>query len=152
MIGFLPVEPISHHGASMPRAQILEEDSTELVGVPAIDPYQLTREFRDLQQRSTQERPDRLVQIDGPGAPREFPLNSLPHRMGRDPHAEIPVRSVHVSHHHLHIKRDGYDIVVSDMESRNGSWLNNTRVHEASLRDGDTLQVGDAIFVYHRGS
>ena len=131
---------------------LTEEDSTEQVGAIDVDPLQLTGEFRDLQPTMPPVRPDRLLQTEGPGAPRELELRGLPKRVGRDPRVEIPVRSSHVSRHHLHIDRDGYDIVVTDMGSRNGAWLNHTRVHQAALRDGDTLQVGDAIFVFYRGS
>jgi len=38
-----------------------------------------------------------------------------------------------------------------DLESRNGSWLNNLRVHSATLREGDIVQIGDAIFVFRAG-
>ena len=129
-----------------------EEASTEHVRAAYVDPLQLTREFRDLQPMTPKARPDRLIQTDGPGAPRELLLHVLPKCVGRDPQVDIPVLSSHVSRQHLRIAREGFDIVVTDLSSRNGAWLNCIRVHHAALRDGDTLQVGDAIFVFYRGS
>jgi len=134
----------------MSRDRFIEEDSTERAGVVLEDP-QPTREFRALRPPPRRERPNRLLQVEGPGAPREIPLTQLPQRIGRDSQAEIRVPSAHVSRHHLQIRREGDDIVCADLESRNGAWLNNTRVHEASLRDGDTLQIGDAVFIFYRG-
>jgi len=131
--------------------RFIEEDSTEQVA-PALEDSQPTREFRALRPPPRRARPDRLIQVEGPGATREISLAALPKSIGRDPTIDICVPSAHVSRHHLQIRRDGDDIVCVDLDSRNGAWLNTIRIHAASLREGDTLQVGDAVFVFYRGS
>ena len=45
----------------------------------------------------------------------------------------IKVSSNAVSRQHLRIARDGTDVVVRDLESRNGTWVNATRVREEGL-------------------
>ena len=135
----------------MSRKPSPDEASTERVAVSP-DLFLPTREFQAIQPPTSPVRPDRLHQLEGPGAPRELSLGRLPQCIGRDPRAEISVASSHVSRHHLQISREGDETVVTDLGSHNGAWLNHIRIHEASLRDGDILQVGDAVFVYYRGS
>ncbi len=110
-----------------------------------------TREFRPLPPALMWRLPDRLEQVDGPGAPRTLPVDAERTTIGRDAEADFVLDSEHVSRLHVQIVRDMGDIICKDLGSRNGLWLNNLRVHAASLREGDTLQVGDALFIFHRG-
>jgi pSer/pThr/pTyr-binding forkhead associated (FHA) protein len=38
-----------------------------------------------------------------------------------------------------------------DLESRNGVYLNGVKVHSALLHDGDNIQLGTVVFVFHEG-
>mgnify|MGYP003350451155 CR=1 FL=1 len=42
---------------------------------------------------------------------------------------------------------EGYELL--DNGSRNGVLLNGLKIHTAVLRDGDVVQVADAVFIYH---
>ena len=96
-------------------------------------------------------RPDRLVQVEGPGAPREVVLGEHPLVLGRADGVGLQLESGHVSRRHAVIRRDGDDLECRDLDSRNGTWLNDLRIHSAVLREGDTLLVGDALFVFRPG-
>lgn len=135
----------------MSRDRFIEEDSTEHTSPVLGDPHP-TSELRRMRTPPRRPRPDRLIQVEGPGAFREISLKALPKYIGRDPSTDICVPSAHVSRQHIQIQRDGEDIVCVDLDSRNGAWLNTTRIHSALLREGDTLEVGDAVFVFYRGS
>jgi pSer/pThr/pTyr-binding forkhead associated (FHA) protein len=53
---------------------------------------------------------------------------------------------------HARLQRLDDEYSVEDLDSRNGVFLNGLRVHSAVLRDGDQLQLGDAVFTYTEGA
>jgi len=110
-----------------------------------------TREFRPVPSTLRRARPDRLLQVDGPGAPRDVVIGGGAIVLGRADDCDVRIDSGHVSRNHAVVRRLGDDIEFRDLDSRNGTWLNDLRVHSATLREGDTLQVGDAIFIFRPG-
>lgn len=99
-----------------------------------------------------QNRPGVLEQIEGPGAPHKFEVGHVYMVIGRSTDASICIVSPSISRRHMALRRVGADLHCEDLESRNGVFLNGIKVHSATLREGDTLQVGDAIFIYHEGA
>lgn len=69
--------------------------------------------------------------------------------LGRDPEAHIKLASKRASRHHATLRLQGMECVLTDNDSRHGILLNGVRVHSAVLRDGDVIQAGDDVFVYH---
>ena len=63
-------------------------------------------------------------------------------RLGRGLAADVPLEDPTVSRRHALIVRRGDDVVLLDDRSRNGTWLNDRRVSEATLADGDVIAVG----------
>ena len=96
-------------------------------------------------------RPPRLELVQGPGAPREFPLISEETVIGRSTQATICIESLLLSRRHAAIRRVGPEIRVVDLESANGVYLNGVRVHSAGLFEGDTLQIGDVLLMFREG-
>jgi DNA-binding NtrC family response regulator len=47
-----------------------------------------------------------------------------------------------VSRVHCEVRPDGDSLHLIDRQSTNGTWVNGARVHEARLKDGDTLVLG----------
>ena len=93
-----------------------------------------------------------LEQIGGPGAPREFELELDELVVGRSLSAHISIDSGLISRQHMSLKRFGVEFTCADLGSANGMFLNGVRAHSAVLRQGDTIQIGDVIFVFHEGS
>ena len=100
--------------------------------------------------RSTS-RPHYLERVDGPGAPRYHELRQPAAVVGRSEQSDIQVDSEGLSRKHLLVTRNGGEFVVEDLDSRNGVFLNGVKIHSATLRDMDTLQLGPVVFVYHEG-
>ncbi len=92
-----------------------------------------------------------LEQIEGPGAPRRYLLELDEVVIGRAREANIPVASKSISRQHCALRRRGPEFECVDLGSANGVFLNGVKAHSVVLRDGDTLRVGDAAFVYHEG-
>jgi pSer/pThr/pTyr-binding forkhead associated (FHA) protein len=100
--------------------------------------------------RSTS-RPHYLELVEGPGAPRYYELRQPAAVVGRSEQSDIQVDSEGLSRKHLLVTRHGGEFVVEDLDSRNGVFLNGVKIHSATLRDMDTLQLGPVVFVYHEG-
>jgi len=96
-------------------------------------------------------RPHVLQQIRGPLSPQIIELHGDHLVVGRSPEVDIRIPSSALSRMHMKLERyqGGYRAV--DLESSNGIYLNEVRIHTATLRDGDTLQLGNAVFIYHEG-
>jgi pSer/pThr/pTyr-binding forkhead associated (FHA) protein len=97
-------------------------------------------------------KPFTLQQVQGPGAPREFLLHLDEVIVGRSLQATISIDGGGVSRQHLSLRRNGPEYTVQDLDSANGVFLNGVKTHSAVLREGDVLQMGDVVFVYHEGS
>jgi pSer/pThr/pTyr-binding forkhead associated (FHA) protein len=96
-------------------------------------------------------RPSVLQQIRGPLAPQVFELEKDVMVVGRADDTDISVPSSALSRRHMRIERHPSGHRVFDLDSANGIYLNEVRVHSAILRDGDALQLGNAVFIYHEG-
>ena len=65
---------------------------------------------------------------------------------------QIRIASAELSRSHMRIARNGPEYVCTDLDSSNGIYLNGVKIHSAVLREGDHLQLGDVIFVFHAGA
>jgi pSer/pThr/pTyr-binding forkhead associated (FHA) protein len=89
--------------------------------------------------------------VKGPGAPKDFKLDLPEIVIGRSLDAQVVIDSTSVSRKHASLRLEEDHYVVSDLDSANGIFVNAERAQRATLADGDSLQVGDAVFVYQRG-
>src|SRR5690349_11050474 len=90
----------------------------------------------------------RLYWIDPADGPREYALEQEPLIIGRDMRNQIVLHAADVSRRHAMIEYDGDQVVINDLHSRNGIWLNGQRVHRAALMDGARIQIGELIFTF----
>jgi sigma-B regulation protein RsbU (phosphoserine phosphatase) len=67
--------------------------------------------------------------------------------IGRNSDCEIPLDVAAVSRRHAAIVRERNEFFIEDLESRNGTFLNDERIfNRATLRDGDQLQICGQTF------
>jgi pSer/pThr/pTyr-binding forkhead associated (FHA) protein len=69
-------------------------------------------------------------------------MNEGPITIGRLPECSIVVEDANVSRRHAEVRRDGPDVVVSDLGSTNGTRVNGAQVRTRRLNDGDEITVG----------
>lgn len=70
------------------------------------------------------------------------------HLIGRDPHGAIWIDSNLVSRRHATITVTAHDVILTDLGSRNGTFVNGQRADApATLADGDEILVGPARLV-----
>lgn len=89
-------------------------------------------------------------QVRGPGAPRDHHLLKDRMVIGRT-EGDIRIPSAELSRSHLLVERRGMEWICTDLDSSNGVYLHGVRIHSAVLREGDVLQLGDVILVFHAG-
>jgi len=81
---------------------------------------------------------------------REHPLTAHTVTIGRGIENEIVVTSRRVSREHAQVQREGRRLVLADLGSTNGTFLNGERVlAPAELRDGDRIGIGDVVLLFH---
>jgi hypothetical protein len=73
---------------------------------------------------------------------REVPLGTRPVTIGRAPDNDIPIDNLAVSNYHARVYMEAGSLVVEDLNSFNGSFLNDIRVERAMLKDGDAILIG----------
>jgi diguanylate cyclase (GGDEF)-like protein len=94
-----------------------------------------------------------LVQIypTGPGMGSRFNLKQSTVVVGRANECDIYLEDLSVSRHHVRIQpgMDGYYVI--DLQSTNGTFINDKPVSMCKLMDGDYLRIGVVIFRYLAG-
>lgn len=80
--------------------------------------------------------------VDQTRSLRRFPLNEFPYRMGRQEDLELCLPSAEISRVHAEIVSEGDRLVIRDLGSTNGTFVNHEPVGEAkNLREGDIIHV-----------
>ena len=79
-----------------------------------------------------------------------LPLNVFVLRIGRSPAAGLTLDDATVSRRHAVLLHDDTGVRVLDDRSLNGVWVNDERVTEAVLRDGDVIVLGRVRLHYLR--
>jgi len=69
--------------------------------------------------------------------------------IGRQSTCQIFLHDKSVSRQHARITREGDGFVLTDLGSRNGTFMDDQRIERHTLRPGDSFQIGSATFVYN---
>jgi len=73
---------------------------------------------------------------------KEVSVATRPVTIGRSPDNDIPVDNLAVSNHHAKVYYEAGRMVVEDLASLNGTFVNDLRVERATLHDGDNIHIG----------
>lgn len=73
---------------------------------------------------------------------KEVPVGTRPVGIGRAPDNDLPVDNLAVSNHHARVFFEAGRLVVEDLDSLNGTFVNDLRVERATLHDGDSIWIG----------
>src|SRR4051812_13328387 len=92
-------------------------------------------------------RPSRLrvVRADGEGAAQEIPLPAAGVAIGADPASDVVVEDAAVSRKHVTIVPSDAGFDVTDLGSKNGTWLDGLRITRATVPPGSTLRIGGSL-------
>jgi len=79
---------------------------------------------------------------------RTIPINSALLNIGRAEHNDIILDDPHVSRHHAQIRLRWGVYTLFDAESAAGTFVNEVRVREHRLQNGDTIRMGQSLLLY----
>lgn len=88
-----------------------------------------------------------LVVISGRYRGHRIPIQKELLRIGRDRSCDIPLDDEAASRVHMEIARKGGQFVIRDLRSTNGTYLNDARITESPLQNGDRISVGDTVML-----
>jgi diguanylate cyclase (GGDEF)-like protein len=87
----------------------------------------------------------------GPAMGGRYPLEKKDLVLGRAADCHICIDEDSVSRQHVRIECTPTGYYAVDLDSTNGTFVNDVRIDTARLRDGDTLRIGDCIFRFLAG-
>lgn len=88
-----------------------------------------------------------LIDIDG----KRYLLTSEATTLGRGTESDIVVDDTGVSRRHLEIRRTPRGVVVTDLGSTNGTFVEGNRITAATLVDGNTITMGRTRLLFYSG-
>jgi Domain of unknown function (DUF4388)/Inner membrane component of T3SS, cytoplasmic domain len=77
-----------------------------------------------------------------------IPLTEAEYLLGRHRDNNILLYDPGVSGFHARIYRGAEGYVIEDLKSRNGTYVNGTKIFHATLQDGDRVHVGQTDLIY----
>ena len=83
-----------------------------------------------------------LVSTDPTGDERKVDLNGQTFRIGRLEENELSIDNPYISRIHAEISYDGSAYSIRDLESTSGTFVNDAKVKQRVLRDGDKVRLG----------
>ena len=92
-----------------------------------------------------------IVVIYGPELGRRVRLGAAPFEIGRSSTTDLFIDQESISRHHARISFDGSAYWVKDLESTNGTYVNDDLIREHRLGDGDQVRVGRSILKFMTG-
>lgn len=88
--------------------------------------------------------PPLLLRVMGPGGV-AIRLEGPPVTIGRETDNVLVLADPEVSRYHARIDAEESAWVLTDLESRNGTWVNGVRVRRVGLGAGDTVRMGKTL-------
>ncbi len=87
----------------------------------------------------------------GDGRRESINIQSLPFRIGRHRMNHLVIREPSISRFHMAIIEENGQIVLKDLSSKSGTWVNGIRIQEHVLKDGDLIEFwpGLPIQIYY---
>ncbi len=93
-----------------------------------------------------------LVVIYGQDLGRRYLLDRPEMTAGRSASCELALDQDSVSRQHAVIKASAREVLIKDLGSTNGTYVNDELVTERVLKDGDLIKIGRTIFKYLAGT
>jgi diguanylate cyclase (GGDEF)-like protein len=93
-----------------------------------------------------------LVVIYGMDLGKKYNLDQQAMIIGRSSKSDIQVDQESVSRNHAKIINTGKSIIMRDLGSTNGTYVNDELIDEYVLRDGDFIKIGRTIFKFLTGN
>jgi hypothetical protein len=88
-----------------------------------------------------------LREVRPDGSTHSFVVDGRPLTLGRAPDNGVVLRDGRASRHHARLYGRRGALLIADLGSTNGSWVNDRRVQEMALGEGDRIRIGDTMLI-----
>ena len=88
-----------------------------------------------------------LRQIRPDGSTSSLVVDGRPLTIGRAADNALVIHDSRASRHHARLFARSGVLILADLGSTNGSWVNDRRVEEMPLGEGDRIRVGDTVLI-----
>lgn len=92
-----------------------------------------------------------LITIHGANLGKKYDLPEKPIVLGRSENADIRVNEDNVSRQHARVERLGTRVVIEDLNSTNGTFVNTVKITSQELNNGDLILVGNTLLKFISG-
>ncbi|MFW7377608.1 MAG: diguanylate cyclase [Oligoflexus sp.] len=90
-----------------------------------------------------------FVQYSGTNLGKRYVLDDREMVVGRSPNVQIVINEQSVSRNHAQCVTNGDQVLISDLGSSNGTYINDKRISSNHvLRDGDIIRLGNIVFKF----
>jgi signal transduction histidine kinase len=89
-----------------------------------------------------------LFVMQGRDRGKRFDVRSEPLTLGRDGTNRIQLNDSEISRRHAEVRRTEDGLLLSDLASSNGTFVNTEKVTERLLKNGDRVQVGRTLLLF----
>lgn len=79
---------------------------------------------------------------------KEMPLGGESLTIGRNPDNDIQVDNLAVSSYHARIDKAGMDHILTDLQSTNGTYVNDEKIVTHKLAHGDNIRIGKHVLIF----
>ncbi len=77
----------------------------------------------------------------------ELPIRRDRVVIGRETDCDVRVPAAGISRHHCELVQDDDGLLIRDLGSSNGTWVNQERIEDERLSAGDLISFGSFVFV-----
>ncbi len=91
----------------------------------------------------------RLVITKGPDIGQEYAVGPEC-VVGRGADADFVLKDTNASRRHCRVLAEGAGYAIEDLGSRNGTFVDGTRIQRAALADGSIVRIGNTEFVFRQ--
>src|SRR6266550_4806015 len=90
----------------------------------------------------------RLTAIAGRLKGAVFSIEDFPVVIGRETAATLCLADASVSRRHTQIEKENDEFIILDLESLNGTFINDVPIKRRTLQHGDRVRIGDSQFLF----
>ncbi len=90
----------------------------------------------------------RLIRDRGLPTEERYELKPGPNSLGRSRENDVVIPHVSLSRQHARIEVEDERVLLIDLKSRNGTFVDGLQVQQCRLKNGDRLQLGDMAFQF----
>jgi len=83
---------------------------------------------------------------------KEIPINKGVIAIGRQEDNDVLIDNLAVSRHHAQLVQKGDKFILEDLNSFNGTFVNEEKIDVCELKEGDTIQIGKHTLSFQVGS